>query len=95
MPLNWVVLANGVLVNIGVKKGHRLLKDLLRSLTKGLLPTSLDAFELNLYIVTTKDIRGRVNNSLQPSFFSSHGCIYTKMAVSTSSMILCLLCHVT
>ena len=40
-------------------------------------------------------LRGRVNNSLQPSFFSSHGCIYTKMAVSTSSMILCLSCHVT
>ena len=40
-------------------------------------------------------LRGRGNNSLQPSFFSSHGCIYTKMAVSTSSMILCLSCHVT
>ena len=40
-------------------------------------------------------IRGRVNNSLQPSFFSSHGCIYTKVAVSTSNMNLCLSCHVT
>ena len=28
-------------------------------------------------------------------FFLSHGCIYTKMEVSTSSMIPCLLCHVT
>ena len=45
--------------------------------------------------VDLDDLRGRVNNSLQPSFFSSHGCIYTKMAVSTSSMILCLSCHVT
>ena len=40
-------------------------------------------------------LRGRVNNSLQPYFFSSHGCIYTKVAVSTSSMNLCLSCHVT
>ena len=40
-------------------------------------------------------LRGRVKNSLQPSFFSSHGCIYTKVAVSTSSMNLCLSCHVT
>ena len=40
-------------------------------------------------------IRGRVNNSLQPSLFSSHGCIYTKVAVSTSSMNLCLSCPVT
>ena len=40
-------------------------------------------------------VRGRVNNSLQPSLFSSHGCIYTKVAVSTSSMNLCLSCHVT
>ena len=28
-------------------------------------------------------------------FFSSHGCIYTKVAVSASSMNLCLSCHVT
>ena len=28
-------------------------------------------------------------------FFSSHGCIYTKVAVSTSTMNLCLSCHVT
>ena len=41
------------------------------------------------------EIRGRVKKSLQPSFFSSHGCIYTKVAVSTSSMNLCLPCHVT
>ena len=40
-------------------------------------------------------IRGRVKKSLQPSFFSLHGCIYTKLAVSTSSMNLCLSCHVT
>ena len=40
-------------------------------------------------------IQGRVNNSLQPSFFFSRGCIYTKVAVSTSSMNLCLSCHVT
>ena len=40
-------------------------------------------------------IRGRVKKSLQPSFFSSHGCIYRKAAVSTSSIKLCLLCHVT
>ena len=40
-------------------------------------------------------VRGRVKKSLQPSFFSSHGCIYTKVAVSTSSMNLCLSCHVT
>ena len=39
--------------------------------------------------------RTRVNNSLQPSFFSSHGYIYAKMVVSSSSMILCLSCHVT
>ena len=37
-----------------------------------------------------KVIRGRVKNSLQPSFFSSHECIYTKVAVPTSSMNLCL-----
>ena len=40
-------------------------------------------------------IRGRVKKSLQPSFFSSHGCIYTKVAVSTSNMNLRLSCHVT
>ena len=40
-------------------------------------------------------LRGRVKKSLQPSFFSSHGCIYTKVAVSTSTMNLCLSCHVT
>ena len=40
-------------------------------------------------------VRGRVKKSLQPSFFSSHGCIYTKVAVSTSSMNLCLSWHVT
>ena len=40
-------------------------------------------------------LQGRVKKSLQPSFFSSHGCIYTKVAVSTSSINLCLLCHVT
>ena len=40
-------------------------------------------------------VRGRVNNSLQPSLFSLHGCIYTKVAVSTSSMNLCLSCPVT
>ena len=39
-------------------------------------------------------VRGRVKKSLQPSFFSSHGCIYTKVAVSTSSMNLFLSCHV-
>ena len=50
---------------------------------------SSNTFSFDFYI------RVRVNNSLQPSFFSSHGCIYTKMAVSTSSMILCLSCHVT
>ena len=47
----------------------------------------------NIHIHT--DIRERVNNSLQPSLFSSHGCIYTKVAVSTSSMNLCLSCPVT
>ena len=40
-------------------------------------------------------IRGRIKKSLQPSFFSSHGCIYTKVAVSTSSVDICLSCHVT
>ena len=40
-------------------------------------------------------IRGRVKISLQPSFFSSHGCIYRKVAVSTSSRNPCLSCHVT
>ena len=40
-------------------------------------------------------VRGRVNNSLQLSLFSSHGCIYTKVAISTSSMNLCLSCPVT
>ena len=40
-------------------------------------------------------VRGRVKKSLQPSFSSSHGCICTKVAVSTSSMNLCLSCHVT
>ena len=40
-------------------------------------------------------MRERVKKSLQPSFFSSHRCIYTKLAVSTSSMNLCLSCHVT
>ena len=42
-----------------------------------------------------QEIRGRVKKSVQPSFFSSHGCIYTKLAVFTSSMNLCLSCHVT
>ena len=41
------------------------------------------------------NVRGRVQISLQPSFFSSHGCIFTKVAVSTSSMNRCLSCHVT
>ena len=40
-------------------------------------------------------VRGRVKKSLQPSFFSSRGCIYTKVAVSKSSMNVCLSCHVT
>ena len=30
--------------------------------------------------------QGVVKKSLQPSFFSSHGCIYTKVAVSTSGL---------
>ena len=41
------------------------------------------------------ELRGRVKKSLQPSFFSSHGCIYTKVAVSTSITNLYLSCHVT
>ena len=66
--------------------------------------TSFDLFQHSSYCVHSKCIkvyicvkliRGRVNNSLQPSLFSSHGCIYTKVAVSTSSMNLCLSCHVT
>ena len=49
----------------------------------------------NSLTIRLMDIRGRVKKSLQPSFFSPHGCIYTKVAVSTSSMNLCLSCHVT
>ena len=50
---------------------------------------------LQFITMTKNHIRGSVKNSLQPSFFSSHGCIYTKMAVSTTSMNICLSCHVT
>ena len=37
----------------------------------------------------------RVKKSLQSSYFFLHGCIYTKVAASTSNMNLCLSCHVT
>ena len=60
-------------------------------------------WRVNIFVHSVKNssqgvsslVRGRVNNSLQPSLFSSHGCIYTKVAVSTSSMNLCLSCPVT
>ena len=39
--------------------------------------------------------RRKVKKSLQPSLVSSHGCIYTKVAVSTSSINLCVSYHVT
>ena len=45
--------------------------------------------------VSEPDVRGRVKKSLQPPFFSLHECTYTKVAVSTSSMNLCLSYHVT
>ena len=48
-------------------------------------------FMMLLQLHMSQSVWGRAKKSLQPPFFSSHGCIYTKVTVSTSSMNLYLL----
>ena len=63
---------------------------ILQNTTYYIHTTYIHTTYIHTYYIHKYSIQGRVKKSLQPSFFSSHGCIYTKVAVSASSKNLCL-----